>query len=135
MSKKVTINDIAQIAKTSKTTVSFYLNQKFDKMSDETRERISQAIKETNYKPSVVARSLNAKGTNLMVVKIKFIATKKRIGPKANPCCANDAAIVDNKGANTNWDNESPIPANGPIRAILMLLVSSSGRSFSSITK
>ncbi|MDG3141518.1 LacI family DNA-binding transcriptional regulator [Streptococcus suis] len=70
MSKKVTINDIAQIAKTSKTTVSFYLNQKFDKMSDETRERISQAIKETNYKPSVVARSLNAKGTKLIGILI-----------------------------------------------------------------
>lgn len=31
--KKVTINDIAKLANTSKTTVSFYLNQKYDRMS------------------------------------------------------------------------------------------------------
>ncbi len=31
MSKKMTINDIAQLSKTSKTTVSFFLNQKFEK--------------------------------------------------------------------------------------------------------
>ena len=40
--KKITINDIAKMAKTSKTTVSFYLNNKFDAMSEETKNRIKK---------------------------------------------------------------------------------------------
>lgn len=59
MSEKFTIKDIAELAQTSKTTVSFYLNGKYEKMSKETRERIERVIRETDYKPSVVARSLN----------------------------------------------------------------------------
>lgn len=68
--KRLTINEIAQRAGTSKTTVSFYLNNKFDKMSKETRDRIETVIKETNYQPSVAARSLNAKSTRLIGVII-----------------------------------------------------------------
>ena len=57
---KVTIKDIAEMAGTSKTTVSFYLNGKTEKMSEETKQKIEQVIKETNYRPSIVARSLNS---------------------------------------------------------------------------
>lgn len=70
MSKKITITDIAQLSKTSKTTVSFYLNHKFEKMSDETRKRIEKVIKQTGYKPSALARSMNSKRTNLIGVLI-----------------------------------------------------------------
>ncbi|MDG3131710.1 LacI family DNA-binding transcriptional regulator [Streptococcus suis] len=70
MSEKLTIKDIAELAQTSKTTVSFYLNGKYEKMSKETRERIKRVIQETNYKPSVVARSLNSKNTKLLGVLI-----------------------------------------------------------------
>lgn len=70
MQRKVTINDIADLAKTSKTTVSFYLNGRFDKMSQETKSRIKEAIEATNYKPSIAARSLNAKATKLIGVVI-----------------------------------------------------------------
>lgn len=70
MKEKLTIKEIAQKANTSKTTVSFYLNGKIDKMSEETRDRISKVIKETNYRPSVAARSLNAKSTRLIGVII-----------------------------------------------------------------
>lgn len=61
MSKKVTISDIAQLSQTSKTTVSFYLNHKYEKMSEETRNRIAAVIDETGYKPSTLARSMNSK--------------------------------------------------------------------------
>ena len=70
MQRKVTIKDIAELAKTSKTTVSFYLNGKFDKMSEETKNRIRETIEATNYKPSIAARSLNAKSTKLIGVVI-----------------------------------------------------------------
>lgn len=67
---RLTINDIAKLANTSKTTVSFYLNNKTEKMSDETRERIRKVIEETNYTPNPVARSLNSKSTKLIGVLI-----------------------------------------------------------------
>lgn len=71
--KKVTIKDIADMAGTSKTTVSFYLNGKFEKMSAETKAKIEEVIKETNYSPSIVARSLTSKKMNLIGVVVADI--------------------------------------------------------------
>ena len=70
MSGKITIKEIAQRAQTSKTTVSFYLNGKTEKMSEETKKRIHDVIRETNYRPSIAARTLNSKGTRLLGVII-----------------------------------------------------------------
>ena len=70
MKNKITINDIASLANVSKTTVSFYLNGKYEKMSEETRQRIEKVISENNYQPSSIARSLNFKKTNLLGVII-----------------------------------------------------------------
>lgn len=70
MNNKITINDIAKYANVSKTTVSFYLNGKFEKMSPDTRKKIEKVIKETNYKPSVIARCLNAKKMKIIGVLI-----------------------------------------------------------------
>lgn len=70
MKKRLTINDIAKMANTSKTTVSFYLNNKFDHMSEDTRKRIEKVIAETNYSPSVPAQSLKSNKMNLIGVLI-----------------------------------------------------------------
>lgn len=67
---KITINEIAILAQTSKTTISFYLNGHFEKMSDATKKRIDQVIKDTGYTPSIAARSLNSKQMNLIGVLI-----------------------------------------------------------------
>ena len=64
-----------------------------------------------------------------------FIAKKNKIGPIIKPSFAKEAAIVEKSGAKQNCESESPIPAKGPINAILMLRVSSVGRSFSNMTK
>lgn len=66
--KRFTIKDIAKMADTSKTTISFYLNGKFDKMSEETRNRIEKIIEETKYSPSITARCLTSKRSNLIGV-------------------------------------------------------------------
>lgn len=68
--KKITINDIAKMANTSKTTVSFYLNNKFDGMSLKTKEKIKKAIEQTGYVPNLLARSLSVSKTNLIGVII-----------------------------------------------------------------
>ena len=70
MSEKITINDIAKLAGVSKTTVSFYLNGKFEKMSEETRAKLEDVIARTNYYPNTMARSLNYKQTYLIGVII-----------------------------------------------------------------
>ncbi|OON86505.1 transcriptional regulator [Oribacterium sp. C9] len=67
---KITIKDIAEMAGVSKTTVSFFLNGKTDKMSPETRGKIQEIIQKTNYRPNIAARTLNQKKTNLVGVII-----------------------------------------------------------------
>ncbi|OLU36950.1 LacI family DNA-binding transcriptional regulator [Ileibacterium valens] len=61
----ITIADIAKKAGVSRTTVSFYLNQKFEKMSGKTRKKIQDVIEETEFVPNALARSLNNKQSHL----------------------------------------------------------------------
>ncbi len=68
--KRITITEIAAMAKTSKTTVSFFLNGKTDRMSQETQDRIRKVIEQTGYKPSPLARGMNAKRSSLIGVVI-----------------------------------------------------------------
>jgi LacI family transcriptional regulator, galactose operon repressor len=68
----VTIDDIAKTAGVSRTTVSRVLNDSgYVKM--ETREKIIQAIKELNYTPSAIARSLSTNKTNTIGVIVPDI--------------------------------------------------------------
>lgn len=64
--KRITINDVALSAEVSKTTISRYLNEQFEYMSVETRERIEKVIDELDYRPSNIARSLKAKNTGVI---------------------------------------------------------------------
>lgn len=68
MKKKITIKDISELAGTSKTTVSFYLSGQYKKMSNETRARIEEAIRMTNYVPSTAARQLSQSHSRLIGV-------------------------------------------------------------------
>ncbi|PZX07192.1 LacI family transcriptional regulator [Psychrobacillus insolitus] len=61
--KNITIADVASQAKVSKSTVSQYLNKRYEYMSESTRQKIEQTIKELNYHPNIVARSLKQKST------------------------------------------------------------------------
>jgi len=62
--KKVSIADVAKTAKVSKSTVSQYLNKRFNYMSEDTKNRIKTAIEELNYQPNYIARSLKQKKTS-----------------------------------------------------------------------
>lgn len=72
--KKLTINEIAEKAGVSKTTVSFYLNGKTNKMSEETKQRIQQIIDETGYEPSAAARAMKAKSRAVLGVILGDVA-------------------------------------------------------------
>lgn len=64
--KKQTINDVARLAGVSKSTVSQYLNGRFNYMSEATRERIAKVIEEMDYRPNGLARSLKQNRTHLV---------------------------------------------------------------------
>lgn len=57
---KITIDDIAKHAEVSKTTVSRFINGRFEFMSEETRGRIQAVIEEFNYRPNSLARGLKS---------------------------------------------------------------------------
>ncbi|MBU3110593.1 LacI family DNA-binding transcriptional regulator [Clostridium lacusfryxellense] len=68
----VTINDIAKEAKVSHATISRVLNNS-GYVKDETRKRIQKIIKDLNYTPSAIARSLSRSKTNTIGVIIPDI--------------------------------------------------------------
>lgn len=61
-----TIAQVAAAAHVSKTTVSRYLNGKFEFMSAETKEEIERVIEELDYHPSNIARSLKSQKSKLL---------------------------------------------------------------------
>ncbi len=64
--KKKSIKDIAQDLGLSKTTVSFVLNDKGDEknISQKTQKRVLDYVKEVNYQPNQIAKSLKQGQTN-----------------------------------------------------------------------
>ena len=69
----VTITDVARVAGISKSTVSQYLNGRYEFMSLETRERIKQVIEEMDYRPNALARSLKQKKTHTIAAVVSSI--------------------------------------------------------------
>lgn len=63
------INDVAKKAKVAKSTVSLVLNHS-GYVSEKTREKVENAIKELDYQPSQLARNLSRMRTNLVGVVI-----------------------------------------------------------------
>ncbi|WP_445486783.1 LacI family DNA-binding transcriptional regulator [Niallia sp. 03133] len=75
-----TIADIAKLAGVAKSTVSRYLND--GSVSEETKRKIEQIIKETGYSPNAFAQSLKAKNTNIIgtiVPRLDSYATSRTL--------------------------------------------------------
>lgn len=71
--KRITMADVARHAGVSKSTVSQYLNGRFDYMSEETRNKLAQTVKALNYQPNMVARSLKQKSSTTIGVIVANI--------------------------------------------------------------
>jgi DNA-binding LacI/PurR family transcriptional regulator len=71
--RRVTIKDIAKIAKVTPTTVSMALNN-HPRVSTETRRKISRIAVELNYQPDFIARSLRQKKSRTLGLIVKNIA-------------------------------------------------------------
>ncbi|KAA8997435.1 LacI family DNA-binding transcriptional regulator [Affinibrenneria salicis] len=63
---RATISDVARTARTGKTSVSRYLNGEQHLLSDALKQRIEQAIRQLDYRPSQMARSLKGGQTRLI---------------------------------------------------------------------
>lgn len=72
--ENVTIDDVSRMAGVSKTTVSRYLNGRFEHMSDITKGKVRRTIEELNFRPNLTARTLKSKKTNLIGIIVTDIA-------------------------------------------------------------
>ena len=68
--QRVTIADVAREAGTSTASVSYYLNDKRDKLSDKTQAKIAHVIKELGYIPNAQAQTLTGKHTHVIAIII-----------------------------------------------------------------
>ncbi len=73
--KNITIVDVAERAGVSKTTISRYLNGKYEFMSQESREKIARIIEELGYRPNNLARGLKSKRSRLIGVLVSDISS------------------------------------------------------------
>jgi LacI family kdg operon repressor len=71
--KKLTIEDVAQKAGVSKSTVSQFLNKRYKYMSAATKKRIEEVVEELNYQPNGLARSLKNNRTHMIGVIVANI--------------------------------------------------------------
>lgn len=69
----ITISDVAAQAGVSKSTVSRYLNERYECMSLETRDRITAVIDATGYRPNALARGLKQKRTHTLAAIVANI--------------------------------------------------------------
>lgn len=70
---KLTISDVAKLAGVSKTTISHYLNGKYEFMSKKTREHIKEVVETSGYQPSKIAQSLKSQNTFIIGVIVSDI--------------------------------------------------------------
>ena len=69
------LKDIAERAGVSTATVSNVINGNYRKVSEETRARIEKIIEETNYRPSVIARSLAGTQNRMVGLVVPYISS------------------------------------------------------------
>lgn len=76
MSKKLSINDIANQLHVAKSTVSFILNGKAKekRISDELTERVLKFVEEKGYKPNQLAKSLSTGKTKMICLMVEKIS-------------------------------------------------------------
>lgn len=75
----MSIQKIARLAGVSVATVSRVLNNS-DTVKAKNRERVLQAIKESNYQPNLLARQLRTARSNMILVMVSNIANPLRRG-------------------------------------------------------
>lgn len=109
--QKVKLSDVALLAKVSKSTVSQYLNGRYEYMSKQTQERVRSAIAELDYVPNPIARNLKADKTKTIGVIVRDITgfyTSKALRGIDDYCKAhNYHALIYNTDFNSELEAQS----------------------------
>lgn len=95
--KPLTIQDIAEAAGVSKTTISRYLNEKYEYMSEETRLRIAAVISKTGYRPNRMANGLKTKKSGLIgfvMSNVMDSQTPRLLASICEACARNGKKII-----------------------------------------
>lgn len=95
--KPVTITDVAKHAGVSKSTVSQFLNQRYEYMGEKTKSRIHAAIEELGYSPNIVARSLKQKSTmtiGVIVANILHVFSTQVVRAIEDYCNQSDFHVI-----------------------------------------
>lgn len=71
--EKVTLADVAKEAGVSKSTVSQFLNKRFEYMGEKTKQKIEEAVERLGYQPNYIARSLKQKRTSMVGIIVANI--------------------------------------------------------------
>ena len=73
--KRPSLRDIADVLNVSTTTISFVLNGKGEekKISKQLIERVENYLKEIDYKPNLIARSLRTGSSRIIVFMVEDI--------------------------------------------------------------
>jgi LacI family transcriptional regulator len=94
LKNRVTVIDVAQKAGVSQTTVSRVLNN-HPQIREETRMKVMQAIKELEFSPNQVARSMVMKRTKTIGLSV---------GDISNPFYAETAKVIISKAGELGYD-------------------------------
>lgn len=71
--ERVTMADVAKEAGVSKSTISQFLNNRFEYMGEKTKIKIEEAIFKLGYQPNYIARSLKQKRTSMVGIIVANI--------------------------------------------------------------
>ena len=77
MGKRATQEDVARLAGVSRATVSYVINELTGgnvRISEETRQRVLDAVKELGYQPNALARSLATQRTHTIALVVQDIS-------------------------------------------------------------
>lgn len=74
--RRITSQDVADLAGVSVSTVSLVINNKTGgnvRISDATRDKVLEAVRKLNYRPASAARALRTQRSNLLALLVPFI--------------------------------------------------------------
>lgn len=108
---KAKLVDVAQAAGVSKSTVSQFLNGRYNYMSKDTKERIERAIRVLDYVPNSIAQSLKTNKTKTIGVIVRDITgsyTSRAIRGMDDVCKRNGYNLII---YNTDFDGRTEAKA------------------------
>jgi len=91
---RVTIKDVAMTAGVSRSSVSNYMNKNFERLGEEARLRIQQAIAQLNFRPNRVARQLKTGLTDAIALIVPSVV---------NPYCGELVLAIEQEASRSGY--------------------------------